>query len=52
MTRRVVEKEVKLDLVENPIPINYDEVPEYTREDYEARIEKVLEFCDQRVTAI
>lgn len=48
MTRRVVEKEVKLDLVENPIPINYDEVPEYTREDYEARIEKVLEFCDQR----
>lgn len=48
MTGRVVEKEAKVELLENPIPINYDEVPEFTREDYEARIEKVLELCDKR----
>lgn len=48
MKRRVAEKMVKIDLVESPIPINYQEVPELTREDYGTRIAKVQEICNQR----
>ncbi len=48
MVNRVREKKVTIDLVENPIPIKYDQVPEYTREDYEARISKVYEFSEER----
>lgn len=32
----------------NPIPINYNEVPDFAREDYEISMEKVPEFCDER----
>jgi hypothetical protein len=39
---------VVLDLLENPIPINYEEVPEFTKEDYEERIGKVNRICEER----
>lgn len=48
MARRVVEEKVVLDLLENPIPINYEEVPEFTKEDYEERIGKVNRICEER----
>lgn len=48
MVRKVVEKKATIDLVENPIPIKYDEVPEYTKEDYEERINNVYKFSDER----
>lgn len=48
MNRKVVEKKVTIDLVENPIEIRYDEIPEFTKEDYEERVNKVLEFMEQR----
>ena len=44
----MVEKKATIDLVENPIPIKYDEVPEYTKEDYEERINNVYKFSDER----
>ena len=52
MARRVVEEKVVLDLLENPIPINYEEVPEFTKEDYEERIGKVNRICEERVIPI
>lgn len=48
MSRNVIENKVKIDLVENPIPINYEEIPEYTKEDYEERIEKVLVLAEEK----
>lgn len=48
MTKRIKEKKVKIDLVENPLPIKYSEVPEYTKEDYEERIRNVQKFADER----
>jgi len=48
MVNRVREKKVTIDLVENPIPIKYDEVPDYTREDYEERINRVYKFSEER----
>ena len=48
MVRKVVEKKVTIDLVENPIPIKYDEIPEYTREDYEERLNNVYRFSHER----
>jgi len=48
MEIRVREKKATIDLVENPIPIKYDEVPVYTKEDYEARINKVYDFSEER----
>ena len=46
--RRVIEKKVKLELCENPIPINYNEVPEYTKEDFEERINKFTKVSRER----
>jgi|GEM_PF-3321190 hypothetical protein len=48
MTGIVVGEEAKEELMENPIPINYNEVPDFAREDYEISMEKVPEFCDER----
>lgn len=48
MVNRIKETKVKIDLVENPIPINYSEVPAYTKEDYEERIAKVQSFREER----
>ncbi|NMB19127.1 MAG: hypothetical protein GX984_06725 [Erysipelothrix sp.] len=48
MVSRVREKKVTIDLVENPIPIRYEEVPQYTKEDYEERIRNVYNFSDER----
>ena len=48
MSRKVVEKKVSIDLVENPIEIRYDEVPVYTKEDYEERVNNVLAMAEER----
>lgn len=48
MVNKIKEKKVTIDLVENPIEINYSEVPEYTKEDYEARIDAVMKMSNDR----
>lgn len=39
MTHEIIEKQASLSLCENPIPIDYSEVPEFTKEDYLSRID-------------
>lgn len=48
MTRNVVEKHAHIELVESPLPIDYEDVPAFTSEDFASRIAKALEFADQR----
>lgn len=48
MIKKVYETKAKIDLVENPIAIDYSEVPEYSKEDYQKRIAKVQEFREER----
>ena len=45
---KVIEKKVNLELCENLIPINYNEVPEYTKEDFEERINRFLKVTRER----
>jgi len=45
---KIIEKKVKLDLCESPIPVNYDEVPEYTKSDYELRIGNLMKTACER----
>jgi len=45
---KIIEKKVKLELCENPIPINFDEVPEYTKQDFEERISNMLKMARER----
>ena len=45
---QIIEKEVNLDLCENPIPINYDEVPEYSKADFEERIGRLKKMAQER----
>lgn len=48
MSRKVIEKKVSIELVEKPIEIRYEEVPEITKEDYEKRINNVLAISEER----
>jgi len=45
---KIIEKKVKLELCENPIPIDYEEIPEYTKQDFETRISKLMEIAKQK----
>lgn len=38
---KIVEKQTKVTLCENPLPIQYDDFPEYTKQDYLDRIERL-----------
>lgn len=48
MISRVREKKVTIEQVETPIPIQYHEVPQYTKEDYEERIRNVYNISDEK----
>jgi len=45
---KIIEKKVMLELCEKPIPINYEEIPEYTKQDYELRISNLLKMARER----
>jgi len=44
----IIEKKVRIELCENPIPINYEEIPEYTKQDYDLRISNLLKMAKER----
>lgn len=48
MVNRVKEKKIRIELVENPLPIQYPEVPQYTKADYEERIKNVQKMSEGR----
>lgn len=44
MSRKIITKNMTVDLVENPIPINYDHVPNFEGKDYLARIKRLWDL--------
>ena len=44
MKKKIIEKKVSIELCENPIPIDYSEIPEITGDDYQKRIETLWEM--------
>lgn len=42
MNKTIIEKKACLDFLDNPIPVNYEEIPELTGEDYEERLQKLF----------
>ena len=50
---KIIEKKAKIELCENPIPINYEEIPEYTKQDFELRISNLWKMArDRKYTSI
>jgi len=45
---KIVEKKVKLELCENPIPIDYNEVPGYSKQDFETRIDNLMKMAREK----